>query len=131
MDPVEFLTARLDEDEAVARAAISGQGDEGWITHDPDASSSDERVVHPHVGIVHEHVQRVHIVRWDPWRVLADVEAKKQIAKIHVRRPAVVGATEPKGYRCRCCQTAYPCTTVRWLIQPFAAHSDYDESWRP
>jgi hypothetical protein len=73
MTLTEFLTARLDEDEAEARAAFSGQVDplNGW--------GVDGRAVTPHVGVVHEDVQRAHIVKWNPARVLDECEAKRRL----------------------------------------------------
>jgi hypothetical protein len=59
----EFLTARLDEDEAVARRADDFEVEEfTWASVDYWCASNEE-----------------HGMRWSPRRVLADVAAKRAI----------------------------------------------------
>lgn len=85
-DLVAFLRARLDEDEQTARAAASGP----WIRHEhvagvhvDDAAEgriyrtavADCRRVRDGYGVPNA----LHIVRHQPARVLAEVEAKRQI----------------------------------------------------
>jgi hypothetical protein len=73
---VEFLLARIAEDEDAAQAAFSGQMDpeNGW--------GIDGRAVTPHVGVIHEEVQRLHVAKWNPARVLAECEAKRRIVEL-------------------------------------------------
>jgi Family of unknown function (DUF6221) len=74
-DLIAFITARLDEDEVVARSAASLQADpeNGW--------GIDGRAITPHIGVVHEEESRVHIARHNPARVLREVEAKRAIVR--------------------------------------------------
>lgn len=67
--------------------------------------------------------------------VLADVEAKRRIVEIHADYDAVEDIY--MGHECiddtngliRWYQA--DCPTLRLLALPFAAHPDYDPSWRP
>ena len=72
-----FVNARLDEDEAMARAALSNQADpeNGW--------GYEDRALTPHVGVIHEPAQAAHIVRHDPVRVLRDVEVTRHLLELH------------------------------------------------
>ncbi|MFE2311641.1 DUF6221 family protein [Streptomyces sp. NPDC059441] len=73
MEIVEFLTACLDEDERIARAAAGLQADpeNGWGVSD--------RAITPHIAIVHEDEARAHIATWNPTRVLREIEAKRAV----------------------------------------------------
>ena len=135
-DLVAFLNARLDEDEQQARAAISGQVDweNGWGESKTPGFPGVGIV--PHVGRIHEDVQAAHVAKWNPARVLADVEAKRRILAEHA-----VDA----GLFCRTCfdpgtldrypdefsQRRFPCPTLRLLALPFASHPDYRDEWKP
>jgi hypothetical protein len=73
----------------------------------------------------------LHMARWDPPRVLAEVQAKRAILDLH--RPEEFHDT-PGGFFCRHDQgTAgiWPCQTVRLLCLPYADHPDYQQEWRP
>lgn len=134
MDIVEFLRARLDEDERAARAAFwDASGDSaGWrlqrgaghyafvvmdglddrvvIVDEPEASDRE--------GVA------VHIVRHDPARVLREVEAKRRLLDLH--RPDSDDRPE-----CGTCGPRHPCSTLRLLALPYADHDDYREEWTP
>jgi len=116
--PTEYLTARLDEEEAVARAAET----KAW------ASTVAEQI---------------HILRWDPARVLADVAAKRAIVEEH--KGELDSPMYPSlGSYCVVCREPdtwdydlkgpeyqpWPCRTIRALLQPYAARADFDERWR-
>ena len=138
----EFLTARWDEDEAVAREATDGpwavrpNGDSPWVIRDgrPEVwlaiTSSDPGA--PRAA------NADHIALHDPTRVLADIAAKRAIVGLH---PAT-GWRGRKG-REKLCETCgdpdgwdqaepvdWPCPTLRTLAQPYAEHPDYDPDWR-
>lgn len=120
-DIVEFLRARLDEDEQAARAAFSGQADpeEGW-----GAERSEwyrHTTITPHVGMIHESVQAEHIVRWNPARVLAEVEAKRRTL---VRCEEEMLSGIPRLVH-------FATQTVWEMVKPYADHPEYDEAWRP
>ncbi len=148
MTLTDFLLARIAEDEAVARAGISGQADpeNGWGY----GGFGSPRALTPHVGIIHEAVQAEHVIRWHPARVLAECEAKRRIVGLH-------GGTYGGGTVefCVCCgvgeqgrgftdsphateedcydhdHSHYPCATLLALALPYADHPDFREEWRP
>ena len=109
MTLTEFLTARLDEDEAVARRAARTAGYD-WTYPMPTVLRRKERSVEEHQE------------RHDPARVLAEVEAQRTIIKRY--RAVVTGARS---------QTAIDCYTnvLEDLATVYAEHPDYDEAWRP
>lgn len=115
----EFLLARIAEDEAEARRAFSGQADpeDGW--------GQDGRAITPHVGVIHEDVQRDHVAKWHPVRVLAECEAKRQIVAIHDPLP-----NDPAPFCWNCDEESWPCKTMIALALPYADHLDYRDEWR-
>src|SRR5689334_2114656 len=86
-DLIAFLRARLDEDEAGARAAkqdLSGlwtfvqtPGGRSKVTDDLGYSVSETDDVDSQPWFA-----QPHIARWDPARVLAEVEAKRRIVDL-------------------------------------------------
>lgn len=135
MTITEFLNARLDEDEAAARAARPW-----WpSTYTPEFAKED---------------RAVHIARHDPDRVLAEVEAKRKIIAFHDQWPVLV-QTEPKiefsggegvdAYTARMSQQIDWQTTqqyrarfgtepptapmLRALVQVYVGHPDFEEEW--
>ena len=154
MTLTEFLIARLDEDEAVARAAavrpLRGRGRYGplgtvydrppeqkdvdaigvvWYRHDDGWSGSDTGSFP--AGLAH-------FERFDPARVLADVAAKRGILELHPTSEyrAYWVKDAPTTYRCFCqeedgvIQGVEPCDTKRLLAQPYHAHPDFDPAWK-
>jgi hypothetical protein len=112
---VDFLTARLDEDEAVAeRLRSSSVGDPwGWQPNRLETCEK-RRVDYP------------------PARVLADVKAKRAIVDRHSE--VYYGAHEGVGSvtMCRECRDQRgPCWTLRNLASVYADHPDYDATWAP
>lgn len=103
---VTFLRARLDED---AKAANDFEG-ACWHADYCDASPDFH-------------------TRFAPPRILAEVEAKREIVRLHWQRVSrwcevcdIPGDSQgrPEG-----------CTTVRLLALPYADHPDYRPEWRP
>jgi hypothetical protein len=127
-DIVDFLRARLDEDEQAAR----------------EADTSAEMVT----GIPRSYADApvaVHISRWHPARVLAEVDAKRRIIDEH---PAATGwdgqITADHPHRDPVCATCadydrhgdptgepYPCATLRLLALPYREEPDYRPEWAP
>lgn len=125
---VEFLNARLQEDEDTARSALPAEHEcfhnETWKWWD----SGDRVRVVSHCGCSttertddQPDAERAHIAR----RVLREVEAKRAILAEH--------PIDDLGY-CTKCWTARqplsaeaPCTTLRYLAAVYADHED----WRP
>lgn len=142
---VEFLTARLDEDEAVARAATPGpwqwddRGDDDPVLETvargkrySDGSEGAAATIinawgHDEWGVVVEDADAAHIARHDPTRVLAQVAASRTILEAH--GPLVIGS---QSYCSSCGDVPvedFPCETVRALTAPYAGHPDYDAKW--
>lgn len=126
MTLTEFLLARLDEDEAVARAAVTQEGEATWYVAPVHTAPRITRVRTSRdnvpVALV-EGIEKIHddthlsehIARHDPARVLAEVEAKRRI---------VARLADESSRR-------YDYDTLRLLALPYADHPDYDEAWRP
>ncbi|MBQ0827684.1 DUF6221 family protein [Streptomyces tagetis] len=123
---VQWLGAQLDADEQVARAADAELS--AVFTRigsfDPEMAA-DER----------------HIMMHRPARVLREIDAKRQLVKLHGRAVLRAGGgaqhfdTETV---CRSCEPnlqfpelSWPCTTLRLLALPYADRSGYREEWRP
>ena len=123
-DLLAFLTARLDEDEAAAKAAWGVEWDWRYV-----AQPFGERP-----SIAHT----VHIARHDPARVLREVEAKRAILAEH--GPANGGRDSD---RCRVCTAIAhtgvghtdarrfraPCPTLLILAAIYSDHPDYRQEW--
>lgn len=137
-DVVQFVRARLDEDEQAARAATPGP----WAID----SEIHAETVHSAGGIdvvagsrwggeasVFESTEdAAHIVRWDPARVLADVDAKRRILAWHSRTDDVFMCGTDGGFVTFCrCGGEPPCDTVRLLSSPYRDHPDYQPEWAP
>jgi hypothetical protein len=122
MTLVEFLTARLDEDKTWALACSRKIGELA-----PPWRADHRRVFSGHrVADTVSATVAGHIARHDPARVLAEVEAKRQVIELH---------GEPdENYCCPICQPEpgfyFPCRTLCLLALPYADHPDYDEAWR-
>lgn len=128
---VGFLRARLDEDEAVARAATEGEVNWSHWTFDPRRSV----VVTPDEFIVAAGVDKdamndpdgEHIARHDPARVLADVAAKR----------AMIDHVEGCEEQIQGEWGVGPTTEDTWVevFGPMAAvysdHPDYQQEWKP
>lgn len=125
-DLVAFLRARLDEDEAIAKAATPGP----WTVDDETLAEAIHGPEHQDVvsggrwggeATVFDTDDAVHIARHDPARVLADVEAKRRIVN---ERPWPIGRNWDQV-------RAWHDTTLRLLALPYACHPDYREEWKP
>lgn len=134
-DLIAFVHARLDEDEQVARDASPGP----WrpnAEHDEVLAVDDITVADGFALSGHQLRTTVdHIARWDPARVLAEVEAKRRILAevvddangldISVDLDRRVGTRD---------ETAEPYLgdqLAKLLALPYVGHPDYREEWRP
>jgi len=107
----EFLTARLDEDELVARSCAT----ERWTVKDGWHDGLDMEVLSSTYPACIDPEEATHTARHDPARVLAEVEAKRLlVAEILPMVPDYDGDYVRKV-----------------LALPYADHPDYDETWRP
>ena len=116
---VDFLLARIAEDERTARAAVrtTGAGDvAGWYWSSAgECVCLDETAVVVVGGWESSRPAGAHIVRWDPERVLAECAARRRVVE-----------------RCsdRASGTADP-DTLRLLALPYADHPDHRAEWHP
>ncbi|GAQ52087.1 DUF6221 family protein [Streptomyces acidiscabies] len=131
VDLAEFVRARLDEDERVAKALFDDPRPgriARWEWCD-DSSIRDRGTPHVILRVKFTWLREAaHITRHDPARVLREVDAKRQMLAIH--RPYVA---EP-GQACLGCAGGIEwetCPVVRLLALPYADHPDYREEWRP
>jgi Family of unknown function (DUF6221) len=114
---LEFLLARLAEDEQAARVASPAP----WVIADPEgagpyavrAAYVDGRSVWSYAAFHITLMDAAHITRHDPRRVLDDCAAKRRIVTHEA------GATGGPGYY------------ARVLAATYADHQDYRPSWRP
>ncbi len=149
---VAFVHTCLDDDERVARAA-EGAGVERWTASDgalcvAGAGGSGYFATGPWGSGINDDTAE-HIARWDPPRVLAEVEAKRRILDLHVGAhdcPEMVTGTYPADWppdapwgkagqpwahpSVEHFEDGQPCPTVRLLAQPYAGRDGWREEWR-
>lgn len=134
MNIVEFLRARLDEDEAVARSASPAPWSypgidsvAGGMLYDTTRTIAAVVYEQPgdHDGSIVRHLlvpeadaNGAHIARHDPARVLREVEAKRRIVERHT-------GCDDVSYG-----DAATCPDIRALAAVYAEHPDYDPEWR-
>jgi hypothetical protein len=124
---VEFLLARLDEDEAVARAAWTPNWPDplSWFVEEELVGRMDAEMDIEHFGSAGTKADARHIARHDPARVLAEVAAKRAILDKHRSLPRA-SLDYRKGQL-----HAYD-MVLRLLALPYAGHHpDYQEEWKP
>lgn len=142
---VEFLRARLDEDEAAAKraAAVASRWvDAGslllGLTEEPNIYELDFAAA---TNYRYDDAL-THAARHDPDRVLADVQAKRRIMDEHMPTPVDAVAWEDDQeapYGCRTCAFSSEegvrgwgyCLTLKLLALPHAGHEHYRDKWRP
>jgi hypothetical protein len=145
-DLIEFLRARLDDDEQVARAA----GGDRWVERMGDVTSEalDKGDYGPRgywvasasfscegeAEALHEG-HAAHIARHDPARVLAEVDAKRRILDEVVDEATgldmSVDGDRRVGSRDTTTEPYLGTVLLRLLALPYADHPDYREEWRP
>lgn len=126
---VQFIRARLDEDEQSARA-VGGrrQGEGSWTFEQSEVRAGDGTLVVKHTWAG----EGVHIARHDPARTLREVAAKRRLLDLH--QPGTQEYVD--GDVCMVCTLQgdgpyYPCATLRLLALPYSDHPDYRDDWRP
>jgi hypothetical protein len=124
MTLTEFLLARIDEDEAIARGATPGP----WSLDDNECC-----VYSPEVGILAQvavgggdgtEVDAAHIARHDPARVLADCKAKREALIFAKAVQADMERNVPSAFT-----VTVQRTIERNLASIWADHPDYDPEW--
>ncbi|MFH8717261.1 DUF6221 family protein [Streptomyces zaomyceticus] len=130
MELVEFLTARLNEDEQAALAATwDADASRRWNPHliekprwgwgvvdDMDAGVT---VVEPAAADAAAVAQ--HMARHDPARVLRDVAAKRRLVEYIEEELTNQGNSNNDKLM----------HVLRLSALSYASHRDYDEAWRP
>ena len=139
-DVVEFLTARLDEDEAAAEAHLNEVAlaiYNAATAHPRRKPCNDFTTLPPLVQTRY----RALALESQPAsaRVLAEAKAKRAIVALH--QPEEVEYLDGDGQDrmstdCTTCDTGgcantWPCDTLKLLATPYDQHPDYDEAWRP
>lgn len=137
MDVVEFLSARLDEDEQVAQAAVPGPWRWGELGMLGTKRTQYGLIGGPASIVLTSGMPDVypskfdarHIARHDPVRALADVAAKRAILAEHDDVHCCCGRTS-RVWPDIDSDPEVHCPTVRLLAQPFADHPDFDPAWK-
>lgn len=141
-DLIVFLNARLDEDEAAAKAAASVAGPDWQFGRDFPTSYLRSSAGSILADTLHSGDGEIgpHLARHDPARVLREVEAKRAILELHQGDASEYGGS---GYRagemaCRMCGAddgwwgvAWPCPTILALAAVYSDHPDYRQEWKP
>jgi hypothetical protein len=154
VDLVQWLGEQLDKDERITRAVRvphdwhQGPGDDPeWTDAElvcmwpPEFHTPYERDKHWR-GLTVEGVQlAAFIAEHDPARVLREIEAKRQIVKLHGRATLRGGGGAQHfdtSTVCRSCEPnhqfpeqSWPCPTLRLLALPYADREGFREEWRP
>jgi Family of unknown function (DUF6221) len=140
-DLVEFLRARLDEDEWVARAAGAGTWTRecdhvGWDgeklppSHDTCCVvAGDDIRIYDEGG--HDPEQANHIARWDPTRVLAEVEAKRDILDEAELMIGMTAADPDVRDHVESNRWMWKYDILWPLVRVYADHPDFNPAWAP
>lgn len=124
---VAFLRARLDEDEETAHATneTMGQLNLHWSARPEDEAFS-KVVAAGRYDVARElgPVDAAHIARHDPARVLAEVEAKRDVVRL-AERAHDYHETFMNGFG------AAMEGALRLFALAYADHPDYRPEWRP
>ena len=110
----EFLLARIEEDEAVARGVDAGPS---WFSATNLVSDGDGSL-----AVLDHDADADHIARHDPARVLADCKAKRAIVHqaVGISVVARMEGEEDLGGS----------AILGFLAQPYASHPDFKDEWR-
>ena len=125
-DLIEFLKARIEEDEARARYASPGP----WYANAEfdEVLAVDGITVADGFALSGNQLRATiaHIARHDPARTLREVDAKRRTIEIFVRRYKASKPGMAEG-----AHFVMLINTLRLLAMPYADHPDYREEWRP
>jgi hypothetical protein len=130
MTLVEFLYARLDEDEQMKW--LSGPGSKWHVAEQSDCECCDIiRDAADSLVCTPDDRYSDHIARFDPHRIQQDLEAKRRIIKEH--HDDGYGNCLGCGMNANeeMCNGIDDCPTLCALALPYADHPDYREEWRP
>jgi hypothetical protein len=114
-DLITWLRQQLDDDERVARQVMAEPG--GFYL---EAETDDTNVMT--IG--------AHVYRWDPARVLAEVEAKRRILDAYEMAAGVVDLQDGQPDAEDVSALEALADVVRALAQPYARREGWREGWR-
>lgn len=136
MDLSEFITARLDEDEAAAKA-VTEPGRASWVVSPGEDEYGTRGILSPapewdyQVASYVDADTALHIARHDPARALREVAAKRRIlAEVVGQIDEMDSRIEGEwgsGYR----TTGESDLLLALLALPYSDHLDYQPEWAP
>ena len=140
-DLARWLGEQLDEDERIALAAadelegLELGGSWSYDGHYVETVSERTMVAVGSQDFMTPGVGQ-HIAVHDPARVLREIDAKRQLLKLHAPSDlgTWVGDDEDETPACRTCgnlTARFPCRTLRLLALPYADRPGYREEWAP
>jgi hypothetical protein len=120
---LDFLRARLQDDEDYARTAFADHNDAGpkWYEQWSGALNIGEE---EDLVLTNDSAISRHMERHDPAHVLADVEAKREVLRL-AERAHDYHETFMNSF------AAAMEDALRLFAQAYADHPDYREEWRP
>lgn len=135
-DLVEWLLARITEDEAVATQAAeavgSTWGHSRWGSSVYDDATGGVFAVGP-AGESLDEPARAHICGWDPARVLAECAAKRQLVALHSDDDELGAHECPDSVRTHPANhnTGFEliCLTLKLLAQPYKDQPGWQPEW--
>lgn len=144
-DLIAFLTARLNEDEGIARAVEDGSApwDGQWTADGANAlrTRNGHTLAYGHMSTDGRALPMPlkpglteHWARHDPARVLAEVDAKRRILTEFTQAGSMPDTPERRARSHWAGDFGYLqglARAVHLLALPYANHPDYDEAWRP
>ena len=121
---VDFLNARLTEDENAARLAFAehNQAEAEWTEIRSGAiqlGPNEDELITFDLGVSR------HIVRHDPARVLREVTAKRALLTEHTPNRDICDAHDPITLETE------PCNVILALAAIYSDHESYLDEWRP
>lgn len=142
---VEFLTARLDEDEQLAHAACGFHDFKPygaskskvytwWLRAEPGAGEPEDilrRRSGQVVAVIRYLDAAAHIARHDPARVLREVAAKRRVLERHYADDdgSCVGCHFAND-ETRWAEDIEECPELRDMASVYDDHPDYEQAWR-
>jgi hypothetical protein len=127
MDLTGFLTARLADDEAAAKASY--HDDQRWITGEEGACLYPGEEVRANADRA---ADARHIARHDPGRVLREVAAKRAILDLADKATGLDEQVDQEfgvGLRDEVAEPMIGDLILRALAAVYADHPDYDPAW--
>ena len=140
-DLMQFLRARFNEDEATTRATTDRQPYDEWDAVGAGDESDTALKFWSVVKIARMEQTPAardlahHIARYDPVRILAEVEAKRRIldecAYWHEKLDQLAADPSLRPYPCHGEILDVVTPILRALSLPYSEHPNYRDEWRP